>query len=177
MTAGPLATPDDLASYQSGNEQSLLDQATALVRSYCGWHVAPSLAETITVDGSGSMFLSLPSLHVISITSVTEAGTLLDAGSYEWSVQGQLWRSTPWAGAYRSVVVELVHGYDEAPVLTAVVMAVVSRAQKSPAGEVRVQVGPFSETYSQSGFNQAGGLVLLDAEKAVLDRYRLPSRP
>ena len=56
-------------------------------------------------------------------------------------------------------------------------MSAASRAQKSPDGVTRGQVGAVSETYSQFGFNQAGGLVLFDAELRILDAYRLHPRP
>lgn len=177
MTAEPIVITDDLVAYQGGDAQRLIDQATALVRRYCGWHVTPSVTETVTVDGSGYAFQPLPSLCVTNVASVTEDGALLDSTAYEWSNVGHLWRAWPWSGRYRAIVVAMTHGFADAPEVATVIMAVASRAQKAPDGVTRSQVGQVSETLTQFAFNQAGGLVMLDAEKLILDRYRLPPRP
>jgi len=174
MSAGPIATTDDLGSYTSGDEQTLIDQATAEVRRFCGWHITPSVTEDVTVDGSGHGFVSLPSLHVTAVSSVIEDGYLLDATSYEWSSIGQLWRAWPWSGRLRSITASITHGFPDIPEdVRAVVLAVAARAKASPDGVVRRQVGPFSESYSQTGFNVAGGVSLLQHEKDALARYKL----
>ena len=43
--------------------------AGAAVRGYCGWHVAPEVEQTITLDGTGGPTLVLPSLLVKAITA------------------------------------------------------------------------------------------------------------
>lgn len=178
MSAGALVLPADLTQYQAGDPQALIDQATAEVRRYCGWHIAPALTEPVTVDGSGGLFLSLPSLHVTNVTAVTEDGLLRDPSTYEWSEQGQLWAAYPWSGHFRGVTVDMTHGFSDVPEdVRAIVMAVASRAQLSPDGVVRRQVGAVSESYSQTGFNVAGGVSLMPHEKADLDSYRIRPRP
>lgn len=174
MSAGPIALPTDLDNYQSGDQQTLIDQATAEVRRYCGWHITPSVTESVTVDGSGHTFVSLPSLHVTAVTAVTENGVLLDSSSYEWSTIGQLWRPWPWTGHYRSVTASITHGFPDVPEdVRAVVLAVAARAKASPDGVTRRQTGAVSESYSQTGFNVAGGVSLLQHEKDALARYKL----
>ncbi len=173
-----LVSPTQLTAYADGDPLVLLDQAVALVRTYCGWRLGPSVEETLTVDGSGSQFLDLPSMHVTEVSEVVENGTVLDASAYQWSERGQLWRATGWTGAFRGVQVTLTHGYDVLPAeLTAVISGIVTRAQASPDGAVRVQTGARSVTYSQTAFNVAGGVSLVEHEKWVLDRYKLPPRP
>ena len=44
--------------------------AQGAVRRHCGWHVAPSVTETLRVDGYGGRTLILPSKHVTAIASV-----------------------------------------------------------------------------------------------------------
>ena len=172
--AGQIATTTDLEDYSSGDAQTLIDQATAEVRRYCGWHITPTVTEDVTVDGSGHRFVSLPSLHVTAVNSVTEDGTLLDAGSYEWSEIGQLWRSWPWSGHFRGITANITHGFATTPEdVRAVVLAVAARAQVSPDGVVRRQTGAVSESYSQTGFNVAGGISLMPHEKDALARYKL----
>ena len=38
--------------------------AQAAVRAYCGWHIAPSLSETLVLDGTGARAFILPTLHL-----------------------------------------------------------------------------------------------------------------
>jgi len=174
MSLGPIATTDDLGAYSSGDDQTLIDQATAEVRRFCGWHIAPSVTEDVTVDGSGHPFVSLPSLHVTNVASVVEGGYLLDGSSYQWSEVGQLWRAWPWSGDFRAITATITHGFPVVPEdVRAVVLAVAARAKASPDGVVRRQAGPFSEAYSQTGFNVAGGVSLLQHEKDALARYKL----
>lgn len=176
MTAGPIVLVDDLTAYQAGDPQYLIDAATTSVRNYCRWHVTPSITETVTVDGDGSTILGLRTLHLTAVSSLTVDGVPLDPSTYRWSQVGQVMKTSgaPW---YESVAVTFTHGYDVAPDVAAVILAAASRAQASPSGVVRTQTAQVSETYSQTGFNQVGGVALFDSEKATLDLYRLPPRP
>lgn len=170
MPVAPIVTPDDLAAYQAGDPQQLLDAATAEARSYCRWHVTPSLSETVTLDGPGGQTLLLPSLHVTAVSSVTADGTLLVADTdYTWSQVGVLTRVDGcWPWTTGSVVVAFTHGYDEAPDLAKVILARASRSQSNHTVAKSVTTGPFSESYDLAFFAD---------EYATLDRYRLPSRP
>lgn len=166
----------DLAGSLVATEADRLDQAEALVRSYCGWHIAPPATEDIEVSASNSPILVLPTLKLTAVTGVTEDGTAV-TDQFTWTSAGVLSRTY---GGWTSgpVVVSVTHGYDPVPPeVTAVVQAVAQRAVDNPGSKPRVQDGPFSDTFSQSGFNQSPALALLDAEKAILDRYRLPPRP
>jgi hypothetical protein len=168
----------DLANYQSGDPQTLIDQATALVRSYCGWHVSPSATDTVTVMGSGRPSILLPSLYVTAVTSVVENGTTLTTDDYVWDASGIIGRvDVPWTAPSNAVTVTFTHGYDQADDFAAVILAVASRAQASPDGVVRRQAGLVSETYSQTGAGTAGGVSLLPSEKETLRAYRIPRTP
>lgn len=167
----------ELAGGLVSTEADRLLQAEALVRSYCAWHIAPSREVTLTLDGLGNTVQVLPSLHVTAVTSVTDDGTLLVADTdYTWSEDGALTRADVCRWGARKIEVAFTHGYTDPPAeVTAVVQAVAQRAVDNPGSKPRQQVGPFADTFSQSGFNQAPALTLLDAEKAILDRYRLPA--
>jgi hypothetical protein len=179
MVAGPIVDTDDLTAYQEGDPQSLINQATSDVRGYCHWHVTPSIAETLTLDGSGTGTLILPSLHVAAVTSVTYDGVLLAADDYTWSPIGviELAPRGPyfagvcrWSSGLGRVVVVMTHGFDEAPDLAGVILARASRSQGNPNAATRTQMGPFAEQYeTSSGFTAD--------ETSILDRYRLPPRP
>lgn len=174
--APELASPEELSRYRSGDAALLLGAAEAAVRSYCGWHIAPARAgDVVTVNGSGARVLALPTMRLAGVSAVLEDGTAVPLEDVQWSPAGYLWRASPWTTSLRGVSATIDHGYDEPPVeVQAVVMSVAARAVVSPDGVVRSQVGEVSVTFSQAAFNVAGGVALLDHERAVLDRYRLP---
>lgn len=159
-------------------------QALAQVQAYCGWHVAPEVDETITLDGSGASALLLPSLHVVNITKVTEDGVELDPAYYTWSEIGvvrrrheyadaEAWRTSlaRWTFSFRGVVVEYTHGFDELPAdLLAVVEQLADRASAPTGNLASKTVGPFTETYRDDLGQISPG------EASVLSRYKLPKR-
>jgi hypothetical protein len=168
----------ELAATLTATEDDRLLQAEALVRSYCGWHIAPSRVDAVeTLRGYGAQPLLLASLNVTAVASVVDDGTTLaPTDDYTWQSNGVILRAGFWGTG--DVVVTYTHGYDDPPPeVTAVVQAVAQRAVSNPGSLVRVQKGPFADTYSQTGFNQSLPMALLDAEKSILDRYRIPPRP
>jgi len=180
VAANPIVTTAQLTLYQAGDAQSAIDQATALVRRYCGWHVTPSVSETVTLDGPECSTQILPSLHVTAVTSVTVDGVLLAVGDYSWSEIGVIEyarfgpffaSASRWPTGLGKVVVVMTHGYDEAPDLARLIMAQADRGQNVPDRVRSTQMGPRSETYTTDGQEYSM------SELAVLDRYRLPGRP
>jgi len=152
----------------------LLDIASGIVRARCGWHIAPSVTETLTVDGSGSSLLALPTLHLTALSSVTEDGEVVDLDDVQWSTVGLLTRATAWTTRLNGVSATITHGHTTAPAaVVGIVLMAAARASASPTGVVREQVGEFSVTYSQHSPNQAGGVVLLEHEQRVLERYSI----
>lgn len=169
---------DDLELYQSGDADAIVRQAQDFIRAYCGWHVAPALTETLTLDGNGGRHLWLPSLKVNSITSVTHCGDLLDSDDYDWSESGYLeLRCGCWTHRPRQIVVELNHGFDDIPeALVEVAVSVASRAASSPSGAVQEATGPFSAKWSSVAPGVSGGIALLEHERSVLGKFKLPPR-
>lgn len=151
----------------SGVTQAYVDGVSAAIRSYCGWHVAPVLEQTLTLDGNGGSVLNLPTLHVVSIDEVRVRGAAI--AEPEWSHDGTLRGS--WPDVYRSVEVDLHHGFESAADLQVVAMDALARAVNSELGGGAEQIGPFSFGASE------GGVSFFAHEKAVLDRYRLPRLP
>jgi hypothetical protein len=159
----------------------LLEAASALVRTYCGWHVAPVVAaDALTVDGSGAAIQLLPTMRLTAVTSVSETTTgapvLLSAlaDEYEWSEAGYLLkRGGYWTARLRGVVAVVDHGYDAAPDVTHVVLMMAARAGAgvAMAGVTQEVTGPFSVTYG------ADGVHLAAHELRALARYRLPLVP
>lgn len=153
----------------TGYDQEAVDAAAALVRNHCGWHIAPSVTEVLTVDGSGSSTLMLPTGRITAVTSVTEHGVLVDSDQYDWYPAGYLLGSC-WSVRARAVQVALTHGYDECP---PEVRAVVARIAKAGIGApilASAGTGPFS-----ASFVVPPG-VIDEYSAAALERYRLPTR-
>lgn len=166
--------PAELADTLVSTEADRLLQAEALVRGFCGWHIAPSRTETLTVARPRSYTIGLPSLHVTAVASVTSDGTALLTTDYAWSEAGVLTGITDWWRG-DSVVVAFTHGYPLPPAeVTAIVQAVAQRAVQNPGSLTRQQIGPFSDTYSTTGQGEVANMALLASEKATLRRYRIP---
>lgn len=187
MPPAGLVTTTQLAAWTQGKVsatdprlQGLIDGATAAVRRYCGWHIAPEYTETVTLDGPGGALLNLPTLHVTALGPVVELGTPLvpydyntGTGSYEWSKLGSVLRHGWWTKRYRAVTVTMTHGFDSAPDVAQIIMQVVAAAVSSPMGATREQAGQVSVSWATTAPGVAGGLSLLERDLAVLDSYRL----
>ncbi|WP_052373509.1 hypothetical protein [Nocardia otitidiscaviarum] len=162
----------------TGLEQARLDGVISDIREYCGWHIAPAVTETITVDGSGAAVLQIPTLRLSAVASVAENGLVVPDTEYEWSEDGTL-RRLPigrcWTNRYRSVVVECTHGYDEVPAsIVSVVLDATSSALSAPVGsggELPETMGPFTFGGTK------GASAFTAAQLRVLDRYKVNPRP
>jgi hypothetical protein len=155
-------------------EAEATQRAEATVRAYVGWHLAPERSETLTLDGPGSSVLLLPTLRVTAITSITEDGSAVDPGDYEWSSSGVVRRNGYWSPSLRGLEVSLTHGYAEMPLDVAGVIERLTTRVVEGAG-VLAQVGQVSYAEGEDGLPVGGTLTSLD--RAVLDRYKLPPRP
>lgn len=176
-TAPDFVDTTDLSDYKAGDAAEIILQVQAAIRSYCGWHIAPSIEQTVTLDGRGSRHLWLPSLYVTDVTSVSNEGTAVTSDEYDWSESGYIEsRYGCWTTRPRQVEITFTHGYDDIPAdVVGVAVAVAARASASPAGVKREQAGAVSLEYGQ--FNGvAGGIALLQHERDILERYKLPPR-
>lgn len=166
------------------------EEAIALVRLYCGWHVAPEQDDTLVMDGPGASTLILPSLHVVDLTAITEDGVLLDPTAYSWSSAGIVrrgdtswWMTSPywrgcgprWTANLRGLEVELTHGYTDWP---PEVMGVIERltARANADDTVLAQVGGVRYATDADGMPVSGASVT-DVDRHILDAYRLPELP
>lgn len=168
--ATELADPGQLTEWRDGDPALLLAAAEAAVRTYCGWHIAPTRTDTFVVNGTGATVLPLPTMHLTAVDSLTEDGAEVEVANVQWSAAGYLYRPAPWTTRLRGVSAQVQHGYADVPLeVQAVVLSVAARGAATPDGAVRQQVGSVSLS-----FTGAGGVALLEHEQAVLDRYRLP---
>lgn len=152
-----------------------LKAAQAAVRAYCGWHVAPQLTRTITVDSYGGQTLLLPTKHIVDVTNVTVSG--VDCTSnVQWSEAGILRLNNGcFPDGLRDVQVSLTDGYDpqEVPQIMTLLVTLAKRAQIQP-GIASQSVNGASISYSTAS---TPGVALLQSEMDLLSPYRLEVAP
>lgn len=145
--------------------------AEEAVRSACGWHIAPSVTETVKVEGDGSRVLLLPTLHLTAVTEIRdEAGEVVSGYRIRENgiVRGRVWRND------ELYSLDITHGYDAWPPELQEIIERLGDAAGTPGsivqvGQVRYAVDP------ATGAPIAGRLTALD--QAVLERYRLGVEP
>lgn len=153
-----------------------LAAAEKRVRRYCGWHIAPVITETFTLDGSGTHRLFLRTLRVEDIESVKLNGVDLDLDTLEWSQDGYLRRRQGWPDRLRSIEVAMSHGFEEAPDVAEIVLEMAARAMTAVGGRTQEQAGGVSLANARVAPGVSGGVVLMDHEKQTLDAYKLERR-
>lgn len=163
MTAQPpeLLTAGDLVQHRESRDADAVSAAVAAVRSYCRWHVAPSVTETRRVEGTGAALL-LPTLHLTDVAGVVDLdGSPLTIDGLDWRENGIVVSSA--RGVYD---VTFTHGHDEWPVeVKRVILALASRTRMGAAKSSGA--GPFSVSLDAAADDFSS------AERAVLDRYRV----
>lgn len=178
-----LVTPEQLSAATQGKVlatdprvQPLLDGATAAIRRWCGWHIAPPMSdEVITKDGPGTSVLQLPTLHMTALTALVEDGVILDVATIEKSALGNLRKPyrVPWTDTYGGIVATITHGYDDAPDVAQIIIQVCANALASPMGATREQAIGFAASWSSTAPGVAGGMSLLKRDLEILATYRL----
>ena len=164
-----------LLSAGSANPTNL-EAAEAAVRSYCGWHIAPAVIEDVVLDGTGTRSLFLKTLRLRNVLAAEVSGVLVDPSTLEWSEAGFLRAPGIFPDRLRSVKLTIEHGFDSVPDVAQIVRDIAARADAAPGGVVREQAGAVSITNSLTATGVSGGVVLMDHERRMLDKYRLPGR-
>lgn len=155
----------------------LVKQVGDAAREKAGWRIAGPANETFTLAGTGTDKLFLPTLHINSVASVTENGTLVDPDSYEWDEAGYL-LGRQWSTKRRSVVVMLNHGFEECPGdLAGVVAEATARGALAPSSGVtgETTLGA-SVQFSRAASGAAAGRSFLPHELETVNRYLVKVR-
>lgn len=153
----------------------LASAASQSIRGYCHWHVAPSITETLVLDGAGGKTLLVPSMHITALTKVTSGGTDVTS-RVKWSRRsGVLTLASGWSHELGDIEVELTHGFDlaEVPNLAAIVVAIGQRASAGNGGFVNESAGGMSRRVLTGKDGASAGVPLFESEMAALDPYRL----
>ncbi|MFJ4168382.1 hypothetical protein ACIPY3_02615 [Paenarthrobacter sp. NPDC089714] len=156
--------------------EPLLKGASAGLRRYAGWHIAPVLEETLVGDGPGGRLLLLPTGRLLSVVSVDNGGTVMDPAVVDASKAGMLeLRDGWWTSRLGAVSVRVRHGFDlaDAEDVRQIVKQVVANALSSPMGATREQAGTVSISWATTAPGVSGGLSLLQRDLDVLAPFKI----
>ena len=146
--------------------------ASAAIRAFCGWHVAPVLDCSITLDGeAGDIWL--PTNALASVTSATVDGE--DVTVTGSNRRGRV-RLAHKACGLGNVAIDYVAGYDVAAcpdLMGVVVQRVMASVAMTTYGVSQETAGGVSISYSGSALSDLGSAFLPDSAKAALSTYRL----
>lgn len=151
-----------VGSAPTQDQQTRLLAASASIRRRCGWHIAPVVSQTFTVDGPRGTILTLPTLRLVDVIAVSNDGVAADVSTVEWSHDGQLRGS--WSSRFRGVQVTILHGFEDVDDLVQLVVELSRRVQ--PKEVAAKTIGNRSVTYREPG--------LMQYERDQVAHYRLP---
>ncbi|MGZ6800656.1 MAG: hypothetical protein ACXVGR_12610 [Mycobacteriaceae bacterium] len=178
----------DLALFQGSDSNWFLNAAGETIRSFCQWHIAPSITVTDAVPISPDGTIMLPSLYVTAVQSVTIEGLELDPPTYHphqagyirrykssyfqwplWPLESdQPFREYPSALA-RHAEVTYTHGYAQLPTTVAAVgLELATRAMEMPSG-VATELAAGPNTIKLGAL----GIVLSDDQRRRLGPFAL----
>ena len=159
--------------------EAAVESASAAVRAWCGWHVAPVLRCEARVTADGGKVCALPALAVRSVESVTEDGSELDEGAaYEWLPNGLLRRCgfKAWTCRWGGIAAVYEAGLPtESAAIVSQVCAQLAANALGPAGVRREQAGGVSVEYNADADGQGGSMALTASMRQLLAPYRLPT--
>lgn len=168
--------PSLLSAVSPDRETDYLAAAEAQVRSYCGWHIAPVVIQDLVLDGTGTKSLFVRTLKLVTVTAAEVDGEIIDPTTLEWSEAGFIRAPGIWVDKLRSVKLTISHGFESVPDVAEIIRSIAGRAAASPGGVVREQAGSVSIGFSMVAQGVSGGVVLMDHERRILDRYRIGGR-
>lgn len=173
LTAAALADYTQGRLGASDPETALaLARALAEVRRWCGWHVTPVVEDDeVVLDGPGSQLLRLPTLRLVELSAVTEAGVELDPEALQCSSIGLVRKNSGefWTARFSGVAVTMTHGFEAADDFESAVLSVADRRSQSAAGGAPTVVGPFR----WGNDDPPAGSAFTAAELSILEQYRL----
>jgi hypothetical protein len=144
-----LASPTDLADFPGAPfTEAVVDAAVATLRLEAGWHIAPQVTETVTVNAGGGTDLILPTLHLVNVTEVREVSgsTPVVLTGWRQSRIGILTRNAGWPRGLEVIEVDMVHGHTETPPELLSVIAYFGQRQKSDPTVSQESLGSWSRT-------------------------------
>lgn len=154
--------------------QSAIVAASAAIRNYCGWHVAPLLTCEFVTDGErGDIWL--PCVALASVDAVEFDGVAQTVKGYNRLGRVRTDRPQP-CGGLGNVRVTYSAGYDVAAtpdLATIIAQRVVAHVALGSYGVASESAGGVSVSYSGQALEDAGGAYLPQSVRDALAPYRL----
>ena len=144
----------------------VLAAANDAVRSYCGWHVAPSIACTAHATADGRL-VRLDATHVTSVDAVIIDGADI-TDECEWLRCGLIRSSKELPQRWQGVEVRYTAGVS-VDAVAHVVVSLASKALNSQLGVTSESIGSASVSYEAG----AASVSIGSAEEMALSPYRL----
>lgn len=160
-------------TFPDSNEVDILTSFEA-VQDYCGWHIAPVLTETITVDSENGHTLHLPTLRLVDLVSVKVDGEDVTE-SLRFSKHGMVeWKSPcrRFPRGFGRIEVTMRHGFEKMPAGVSAVVS--SRAANAGGGPKQIMAGPFLIINGNEDMDGINGYS--DSALVALERYRIKAR-
>ena len=179
-TYPPLVDADELGP--GGPTQAELDIMASDIRGYCGWHIAPVVAETLVMDSDGQRALVLPTLRLLDVTAVRywDGSAMVPLPGWDartgWSEhRGSVYYSPGFPRGRRVLEVDIEHGYDEAP--AELVAGIVRLITGAPAAADVASESLPGHAITFRGDTAAAATAAVLVSSGALYRYKLGPRP
>ena len=157
-----LIGPDDLAHLSGAPfTEGEVEDAVASLRAALGWHIAPVIEETVTLDVTCSdPVLRLPTRRLVSVEEIrrTDTDAVIEATGYKVSTAlSRIRRGSSWPSGYGAVEVDMTHGFAECPPELRPIIGQMIDSGRSGGGDVTQEsLGSWSVSYGSGG--SSGGL-------------------
>lgn len=173
MATPPLFNSADLAEFAGAPfTEDQASRAAEDIRAEAGWHIAPSVTETVVMESDGGRYLFLDTLRLTAVSEVRDVtpDTPVVVTDYRTHATarfraGVLDRPGGWPVGVLEV--DITHGYDECPPTVLLAAAALARESRGGGAGGSVRLGSLAVTLPEST-ETVGGAVA---------RYKLPSRP
>lgn len=142
----------DLADFPGAPfPHGILTSVTRRIRDECGWHIAPSIQQTVTVYTKRSGIVVLPTRLLTDVAGVRDVSwstsVTLSVDNWRWDSSGVLRHRLGWPPG-RTLEVDITHGYDQCPESLLSWAAEMARRTGRSGTDVRSETtGPFSVAY------------------------------
>lgn len=171
---------DIVADFTSIDAGFWVRAAQRRARAYCGWHIAPSLTLTGTLNTTGGRILRLPAKKLTNLVSLTDRWGNDLLREVVWSEDGLLEFTsgrTPVGVAALRYEMEAGYELDDVSDVVSVIIQSSRRAMNAPAGTVKSQsVNGASVSYA-FGEDGPASVRMLQSEYEILDFYKLEALP
>ena len=157
--------------------QADLDALAEDIRAHCGWHIAPQVSETLTLDSDGQNAIPLPTLRLVNVTAVRywNGHDMVPVTGWDsrrgWSAERcSIYLAGGFPVGRRALEVDVVHGYTTTPL--ALAKGMLALLSGPSATDVASESLP-GHAVTFKGTTPTSVTTALLASSGTLSRYRL----